>query len=163
MALVVQLERAIRDTTILVGIGGFTQLDGRIAAENSWTYSFIDARPNVDQAYAWIVTGTGQVSVEGPVQPVSRADVVDIAASLHIDSAEAVTLANEHGASAYVAMHPSAVVRVSYRRLGGEPICQLHYLDNSADRDGCEIDIYLHATTGALMARDVSCLAGSAS
>jgi hypothetical protein len=160
LSLVLQLEKQARSTTVLASVFAFAHLDGHVGADGGWDYTFIDVRPNLDQAYVWSVEGTGIVNVVGPVPPTAHLDLVDLAPSLVLDSDRATSLARGYGADAYIAKHPNAIVQITYRFLGGQPICHLHYLDNSSGRDGCEIDIYLHASSGALMARDLSCLSG---
>jgi hypothetical protein len=156
--LIRDLESRERESTVLVSVGAPSQLDGRVASGDGWAYSFLDTRPNLDEGWVWTVRSSGEISVVGPVPATQLFDRVDIAPLLAVDSDEAISLARGYGAQAYLAKHPQALVQVAYRRLAGEVVCQLHFLDISPSRDGCEIDIYIHATAGTLMARDLSCL-----
>ncbi len=159
LALVRQLEREQRRTTLLTNIGAVgVGLNGRLLPGGAWGYEFAEITEQRDTRFAWSVFSDGSITFEGPLPPLNPVARLDLGPFLQVDSDQAVDRALGFGADEYVRRHPEAMIQVRYFHLAGQVVCHLHFLDIGPGRDGCEIDIFLSASSGELLARDLSCL-----
>jgi hypothetical protein len=155
LALIETLERAQgRQTTRLVWVSTQVNLDGRGGA---WRYQFGEIVEGRASLYEWNVSTDGTVQHLGRVTELVRVEYGELR-PLTIDSPEMARLGLEYGGQRFIDRYPTVrtVVSVIYRHLGGKPVCNLVF---RAEPDvECIVPIYIDAQTGALMARDLSCL-----
>jgi hypothetical protein len=154
--LILGLEADSGRHTILTGVGGAAQINGRVVDGDSWGYIFTDFSSASD--YIWKVRSNGDVDVYGPIQLTALPDQADIIEKIVINSDEAIELAMKSGADDFVARYPSSYVRVGFQMMSGLPVCQLIFEDPTGSSGICSIQFWIHATTKELLAQDINCL-----
>jgi hypothetical protein len=158
LPLILSLEETSGRQTILIAIAGPANQDGRTREGDGWGYTFAEMSGGTRKLYGWIVRGDGRVEFRGEVLDLLRYERADIGPFLQIDSPQAARLGREYGAQPFVDRYPNAQIGMSCRFLGGQPIWDLGFFVIPGPTPFCEPNIWLHAQTGQLMARDVSCI-----
>lgn len=159
LALIRSLEVATGRQSILyfVSAAGLTQ-DGFVTPTSSWDYSFYAPATSTVIGYNWLVRGNGRVEFRESSLVIRGIDFTEIQPRLRVDSPQAVRLALEYGARAYANRYPEALVQMTYRYIARQPICQMTLFVLGTNRPACELGpIMIHAETGELMLRDLSC------
>jgi hypothetical protein len=141
----------------LVSIYGGTTLEGRPVPGNPWIYEFAEESLPV-RPYVWYAYPSGQILFHGPIVEPLRLALVDISPGLFVDSDQAVRLARDYGAQAYIDRYPNAQVDIRCLRTAQVPTWTVHFSTIPLGNPFCEVSIDLNAQTGALLNRDVGCL-----
>jgi hypothetical protein len=140
-----------------VSVYGGATLEGRVVPGNPWIYEFAeDTLPF--RPYVWYANSSGQISFHGSIVEPLRLALVDISPGLIIDSDQAVRLAREYGAEAYLDRYPNAQVDIRCLRTAQVSTWTIHFYTIPHGNPFCEISIDLDAQTGQLLNRDVGCL-----
>ena len=109
-------------------------------------------------AFRWIIWPDGRVEYRGLMPNTHRPplDATEIGPHVLIDSPEIIRLARSYGAERYVSTYPDALAFMEYRFLAREPVARILFASLTAP---CSLGpLYIHATTGALMASDLGCV-----
>lgn len=151
LPLILSLQEARHPGTMLVKIAGPTDFNGRVLLGDGWGFQFADL---ANRRYGWTAHSNGLIEYHGETPAIDRVDLVDIRSQLAIDSPEIARLGLQFGGEEYRQRYPDTIVGIGYRFLGGEPIAKLVFSSFIAF-PGCQVEIFVHAQTGALMARQI--------
>jgi hypothetical protein len=155
LALVRSLEQASGRKTILVRIAGAARPDGSISTGTSWQYQFAEESGTTVKLYEWDALPTGELVFRGVVPELVRLDIVELGPFLAIDSPQAIQLGRGYGGQQFLDRYPQALVGTNYWFQGRLPTCQMVFFTQG---DFCSALVIIHAQTGELLARDLSCL-----
>jgi hypothetical protein len=156
--LVRSLEAATGRRTVLVSLSGFADQHGRLKAGNSWAYEFSDPSALDVRLHPWSVNSEGFVTARPSAAPIVHdLDRVELGPHLAVDSPEAIRLALSYGAQPYVDRFPTAYVALGVRFRARVATWEVHF--EALPGAPCSLGpIYIDASTGVLLSRDLNCL-----
>jgi hypothetical protein len=149
-------ERETGLHAVVSSIGGHAVRDGRVSPGSGWGYTFAVPTGSDFRFLTWGVNPAGLVGYEGEdFEGIRRFSVVDFTPT--VDSDRAVTLALQYGGQAYLDRHPASYWQFVGRVFLGVPIWEISLVDPNLG-GACHFGpITIHAQTGELVARDLSC------
>lgn len=150
LAMVRAAEVATGRRTILVAIGGYVTVSGRLAPGNGWGYVFSKPDDPSFHVYIWKVDDTGLFYFLG--EDDRNFERQEVGTSSQIDSTEALRRGAGH-ATAFLNRFPNSVVRSDLTYLAGLPVWRLEFLDDSPDLS-CSWYLYIKGDDGTLLASD---------
>lgn len=160
LSLIRNLETATGRQSILYFVFGDVTQAGVLSPNSAWNYGFYAPETSPFISYNWSVYTDGRVQFREGSLVRRGIEFIEMQPRLRIDSPQAVRLALDYGARAYANRYPDALVLMSYRYIGRQPICQMRFfvLSVPGTTRPCELGpILIHAETGELMLRDLSC------
>lgn len=153
---VLDLERAERQDSRLVRIGGGVGADGTLLPGSAWTYIFHRFNGQVETRFVWKVWSDGRITFRGPEPPLGRDSFEHLPDLIRLDSDELVQLALDHGGTAFVERFPDARVSMAFYVLAGIPTCEMQFrsLNRPPGSGFCEPQVWIDAASGDLLLKE---------